>query len=99
MKYFKLTLKDTERNSKQLIGDITKCIFGYDIIQRGHIKDMDDRCSYITVTFDRPKTYQTDILILYSPLYDSTKQEQNFDKLIREIKKEIPYDDRKKIYR
>lgn len=90
MQFTKIYIRNmTLKESKELIGNISKNIFKYDIIKYPARKDMDSKCSYITINFESDYRGGVKAILTYSPLKISIQQERNFSILTNEIKKNI----------
>lgn len=75
-----------QRKIREDIGNISKEIFGYDILSKPYLKDVDDRCSYFKIQIEYiPKT-GTDLMIMYSPLYVSPLQERHYNEFISRVR-------------
>lgn len=74
------------------IGDISKRIFGYDIVSKPYLKDMDDRCSYFRITLEYIPRVGTDILIEYTPLKMDQLQERYYAEFIASVRRYLKYE-------
>lgn len=85
-----------QRKVKEDIGEISKTVFGYDIIAKSYVKDMDNRCSYIKVEIEYIPRTGTDLTIAYSPLFISPLQEKHYNEFVARIKSYVKEVSKKK---